>query len=254
MIRKVAVIGGGLMGRQIALNTAIYPYEAYVYDLNAGVRAAVKQWEDEYLAGRIKKGRMTEEQVAGIRERFHIAETIEEAVSDADLIIEAVVEQKEVKKAVFRQLSALAREDAILATNSSYMVSSTFKDDVTNPSRLVNVHYFNPALVMKLVEVCRGEHTSDETVEACVAFARSTGKTPVRIEKEIDGFLANRILTEAYSADPQGPAVTAAFCGVILDTIRGELKQLLNRLYKDNFFETPFNFRPLVALCVCEFI
>lgn len=199
MIRKVAVIGGGLMGRQIALNTAIYPYEAYVYDLNAGVRAAVKQWEDEYLAGRIKKGRMTEEQVAGIRERFHIAETIEEAVSDADLIIEAVVEQKEVKKAVFRQLSALAREDAILATNSSYMVSSTFKDDVTNPSRLVNVHYFNPALVMKLVEVCRGEHTSDETVEACVAFARSTGKTPVRIEKEIDGFLANRILTAIHN-------------------------------------------------------
>ena len=199
MIRKVAVIGGGLMGRQIALNTAIYPYEAYVYDLNAGVRAAVKQWEDEYLAGRIKKGRMTEEQVAGIRERFHIAETIEEAVSDADLIIEAVVEQKEVKKAVFRQLSALAREDAILATNSSYMVSSTFKDDVTNPSRLVNVHYFNPALVMKLVEVCRGEHTSDETVEACVAFACSTGKTPVRIEKEIDGFLANRILTAIHN-------------------------------------------------------
>jgi len=199
MIRKVAVIGGGLMGRQIALNTAIYPYEAYVYDLSADVRAAVKQWEDEYLAGRIKKGRMTEEQVAGIRERFHIAETIEEAVSDADLIIEAVVEQKEVKKAVFRQLSALAREDAILATNSSYMVSSTFKDDVTNPSRLVNVHYFNPALVMKLVEVCRGEHTSDETVEACVAFARSTGKTPVRIEKEIDGFLANRILTAIHN-------------------------------------------------------
>ena len=199
MIRKVAVIGGGLMGRQIALNTAIYPYEAYVYDLNAGVRAAVKQWEDEYLAGRIKKGRMTEEQVAGIRERFHIAETIEEAVSDADLIIEAVVEQKEVKKAVFRRLSALAREDAILATNSGYMVSATFKDDVTNPSRLVNVHYFNPALVMKLVEVCRGEHTSDETVEACVAFARSTGKTPVRIEKEIDGFLANRILTAIHN-------------------------------------------------------
>ncbi len=198
-IRKVAVVGGGLMGRQIALNTAIYPYEAYVYDVNAEVRGKVRAWEDEYLAGRIRKGRMTEEQVAGIRERFHIAETLEEAVADADLVIEAVVEQKDVKKAVFRELSRIAREDAILATNSSYMVSSTFKDDVKNPARLVNVHYFNPALVMKLVEVCRGEHTSDETVESCVAFARATGKTPVRIEKEIDGFLANRILTAIHN-------------------------------------------------------
>ena len=198
-IRKVAVIGGGLMGRQIGLNTAIYPYDVTLYDVKEEVRNAVKVWEDEYLAGRIKKGRMTEEQVAGIRERFHIADTMEAAVRDADLVIEAVVEQKDVKKAVFRELSSLVRDDTILATNSSYMVSSTFKDDVTHPERLLNVHYFNPALVMKLVEVCRGEHTADETVEAAFEFARSTGKTPVRIEKEIDGFLANRILTAIHN-------------------------------------------------------
>ena len=198
-IKKVAVIGGGLMGRQIGLNTAIYPYDVTLFDVKEEVRNAVKVWEDEYLSGRIKKGRMTEEQVAGIRERFHIADTMEAAVRDADLVIEAVVEQKEVKKAVFRELSALVREDTILATNSSYMVSSTFKDDVTHPERLLNVHYFNPALVMKLVEICRGEHTADETVEAAFEFARSTGKTPVRIEKEIDGFLANRILTAIHN-------------------------------------------------------
>ena len=198
-IKKVAIIGGGLMGRQIGLNTAIYPYDVTLFDVKNEVRNAVKVWEDEYLAGRIKKGRMTEEQVAGIRERFHIADTMEAAVKDANLVIEAVVEQKDVKKAVFRELSSLVREDTILATNSSYMVSSTFKDDVTHPERLLNVHYFNPALVMKLVEVCRGDHTADETVEACVQFARATGKTPVRIEKEIDGFLANRILTAIHN-------------------------------------------------------
>lgn len=198
-ITKVAVIGGGLMGRQIGLNTAIYPYEVKLFDLNPEVRAAVLRWEDEYLAGRIAKGRMTEEQVAGIRSRFSVVESMEEAVHDADLVIEAVVEKKEVKHAVFRELSPLVREDAILATNSSYMVSSTFREDVTNPARLVNMHYFNPALVMKLVEVCRGVHTSDETAEAVYEFARSTGKTPVRIEKEIDGFLANRILTAIHN-------------------------------------------------------
>ena len=193
-IQKVAVIGGGLMGRQIALNSAIYPYDVTLFDLKPEVREAVRVWEDEYLKGRIAKGRMTEEQVAGIRERFHIAKTMADAVKDADLVIEAVVERKDVKKAVFRELSGLVREDTILATNSSYMVSSTFKDDVTNPSRLLNMHYFNPALVMKLVEVCRGEHTADTVY----AFAEATGKTPVRVEKEIDGFLANRILSAIY--------------------------------------------------------
>ncbi len=194
-IKKVAVIGGGLMGRQIGLNTAIYPYEVRLFDVVPAVRENVAAWEDTYLAGRIAKGRMTEETVAGIRTRFSIAETMAEAVSGADLVIEAVVERKDVKKAVFREISALARKDAILATNSSYMVSSTFIDDVSNPSRLLNMHYFNPALVMKLVEICRGEHTSDEIVDAAYDFAKSTGKTPVRVEKEIDGFLANRILT-----------------------------------------------------------
>ncbi len=70
---------------------------------------------------------------------------------------------------------------------------------MTHPERLLNVHYFNPALVMKLVEICRGTHTADETVEAAFEFARATGKTPVRIEKEIDGFLANRILTAIHN-------------------------------------------------------
>ncbi len=193
-IKKVAVIGGGLMGRQIGLNSAIYPYEVTLFDLKPEVREAVLKWEDEYLAGRIKKGRMTEEQVAGIRSRFHVVDTMEEAVKDADLVIEAVLEREDVKRTVFRQLSDLVREDTILASNSSALVSSLFKDDVKNPSRLLNMHYFNPALVMKLVEVCRGTHTADETVDAVYKFAEATGKTPIRIEKEIGGFIANRIL------------------------------------------------------------
>ena len=194
-IQKVAVIGGGLMGRQIALNTAIYPYEVRLFEVNPAVREAVQKWEDEYLAGRIAKGRMSEEQVAGIRSRFVITQTMEEAVADADLVIEAVVERKEIKHAVMRQLGELTRADCIVATNSSYMVSSTFRDDLPNPGRLLNLHYFNPALVMKLVEVVRGDHTSDEVVDAAYDFCQKTGKTPIRVEKEIDGFIVNRILT-----------------------------------------------------------
>ena len=193
-IKKVCVIGGGLMGRQIALNTAIYPFDVTVFDANPAVLEDLAKWADTYLAGRIAKGRMTEEQVAGIRSRFTICATLEEAVKDADLVIEAIVERKDIKSAVFAQVSALVREDTIIATNSSRMVSSMFVDDVSNPQRLANLHYFNPALVMKLVEVVQGAHCSDETAQALYDFAVATGKEPIWLRKEIDGFVVNRIL------------------------------------------------------------
>ena len=197
-IRTVAVIGGGLMGRQIALNTAIYPYEVYITDNNPEVLKKVADWEEEYLAGRIAKGRMTEEQVAGIKSRFHIVATTEEAVKNADLVIEAVLERKDIKEIVLTTAAKYAREDCIIATNSSYMPSSLFAELIPNPSRLCNLHYFNPALVMKLTEIARGEHTSDETVKAVYDFSLNTGKKPVIVNKEIDGFIVNRILSAIY--------------------------------------------------------
>ena len=193
-IANVCVVGGGLMGRQIALNTAIYPYQVTLFDSNPAVLEDVAKWENDYLAGRIAKGRMTEEQVAGIRSRVTVCATLEEAAKGADLVIEAIVERRDIKSAVLRQISDLVRPDTIIATNSSRMVSSLFVDDVANPQRLANLHYFNPALVMKLVEVVQGEHCSDETGQALYDFALSTGKTPIRMKKEIDGFVVNRIL------------------------------------------------------------
>lgn len=193
-IQKVCVIGGGLMGRQIALNTAIYPFDVTIFDANPAVLEDMVKWLDNYLTGRIAKGRMTEEQVAQIRSRFTVCATMEEAVKDVDLVIEAIVERKDIKSLVFKQVDALVRPDTIIATNSSRMVSSLFKDDISHPERLANLHYFNPALVMKLVEVVQGEHCSEETAKALYDFAAATGKTPIWIKKEIDGFIANRIL------------------------------------------------------------
>ena len=197
-IKTVAVIGGGLMGRQIALNSAIYPYEVYLVDNNPAVLEAVRQWAEQYLAGRIAKGRMTEEQVAGIKARFHVVDSMEEAMKNADLVIEAVVEREDVKHAVLKQAAELALKGCIIGTNSSRMVSSLFKADVPDASKLLNIHYFNPALVMKLIEVVRNDETSDETVEAVFAFSRATGKTPILVNKEIDGFVVNRVLSAIY--------------------------------------------------------
>ena len=193
-IKKVCVIGGGLMGRQIALNTAIYPFDVTIYDANPAVLEDVAKRKDEYLSGRIAKGRMTEEQVAAISSRFTVCLTMEEALKDADLVIEAIIENKEIKEAVFRQVSDLVRHDTIIATNSSRMASSLFAHCVANPRCLANLHYFNPALVMRLVEVVQGEHCSDETAQALYDFAIATGKEPIWLKKEVEGFVVNRIL------------------------------------------------------------
>ena len=193
-IRKVCVIGGGAMGRQIALNTAIYPFEVTVFDANPACLEDLAAWEKNYLAGRIAKGRMTEEQVAGIKARLTICDTLEAALKDVDLVIETIVEREDIKRSVLKQVSDLVRPDTLITTNSSRMVASLFKNDVANPSRLANLHYFNPALVMKLVEVVKGEHCSQETANTLMEFCKATGKTPILLNREVDGFVVNRIL------------------------------------------------------------
>ena len=202
MIKTVCVVGAGMMGRQIALHTARFGYEVFVTDSNADVCAAAAAWAEDYLAGRVAKGRMTQEVVDDIKARFHVATSLEEAAKDADLVIEAIFENEEAKHAIFRQLNAVCRKEALLTTNSSTMVSSLFAADVDDPSRLANLHYFNPALVMELVEVVMGAHTSEATGQALMEFCRATAKHPVLLRKEVEKFIVNRIMTaianEAY--------------------------------------------------------
>ena len=207
-MKKCAVIGGGAMGRQIALNTAIHGYEVTVCESFPAALASLESWKEEYLAGRIAKGRMTQEQVDEIKSRFCVTEDLAEACKDADIVIEAIIEDKQAKTELLGKVSKLVRPDTVIATNSSFMVSSTFKDVVDHPERLANLHYFMPALVMKLVEVVKGEHTSQETVDKLMEFGRSTGKTPALVKKEEDGFIVNNILKvikdEAYRLVGEG--------------------------------------------------
>ena len=194
-IKKVTVIGSGIMGRQIALNSAISGFNTILASRSENSAAAVKAWEEEYLAGRIAKGRMTPEQVDAIKGRFSVVSSYEQALTDPDLIIEAIPEQEALKRDLFCMIEKLAPAKAIVATNSSYMVSSKFADCFADPSRLCNLHYYNPALVMKFVEVVKGPHTSYETIETVRGFAVACGKLPSVMYKEISGFIANYILS-----------------------------------------------------------
>ncbi|MBE6957390.1 MAG: 3-hydroxyacyl-CoA dehydrogenase family protein [Ruminococcaceae bacterium] len=212
-MKKCAVIGGGAMGRQIALNTAIHGYEVAVCESFPAALESLENWKESYLAGRVEKGRMTQEQVDAVKARFAVTADLAVACKDADIVIEAIIEDKQAKLDLLGRVSKLVRADTLITTNSSYMVSSTFAGVVDHPERLANLHYFMPALVMKLVEVVRGDHTSQETVDKLMAFARETGKTPTLVQKEEDGFIVNNILNaikeEAYRLVSQGVCTTA---------------------------------------------
>lgn len=193
-LRRVSVIGAGLMGRQIALNAAQHGFAAQLWDASAPQLQAAERWVDEYVAGRIEKGRWTNEQAAGAREKLGFAASLAAAVTDADLVIEAVVEDLAVKRAVFAELDRLAPARTVLASNSSTFVSSLVADVTKRPAQVANLHYFNPAMVMEVVEVVQGPHTSDETATLLVEFVRRLGKRPILMKKEIEGFIANRLL------------------------------------------------------------
>jgi len=197
-IKSCCLIGGGRMGRQIALNAAIHGFKAVVYDLSAEVLADVDKWAEEYLAGRIAKGRLTEEQVAKVKTLFSTEADLAKAVKGIDCVIEAIVEVEDVKHKFFKQLAEVIDDHTIVATNSSYMISSIFAGDMKDPSKLCNMHFYNPALVLKFVEVVQGPHTSTETAEAVYNFAKATGKMPIWQKKEIPGFAGNYIISGLY--------------------------------------------------------
>ena len=152
-----------------------------------------KAWADKYLAGRVEKGRITQDVADKVAANITYSTNLEEAVKDADIVIEAVKEDLQIKRDTLSAVSKVVKPDTIIGTNSSNICSSKLADVVVNPERLLNMHYFNPALVMKLVELVRNPHTNDETVETAKAFCLNTDKSPITINKEISGFVANRI-------------------------------------------------------------
>ena len=193
-IKKVVVIGGGTMGKQIALNAAIHGYEVNLTDSFPGVLEKVDTWSKEYLNGRVAKGKMAADVAQNTIARFHMVHDLAEAVKDAELVIEVIVEKLDVKQELFVKLEALTRPDTILVSNSSTFVPSVISSRMKNRSRVANLHYFNPALHMELVEVVAAPQSSKETIDTLMEFATSIGKKAIKVQKEIEGFVVNRLL------------------------------------------------------------
>ena len=192
-VRNISVLGAGNMGHQISTLCAIKGYKTICMDVSDEILKKAEAFVDRYLPGRVEKGRLTEEQAKQARENITFTSSLEEAVKDADYVIEAVLEVLDLKRKIYADLDKMAPPHAILATNSSYIVSSRIADATSRPEKVVNLHFFNPALVMKLVEVVQGPHTSDETAQISMALCEKLEKMGVHLKKEVDGFLLNRI-------------------------------------------------------------
>jgi 3-hydroxybutyryl-CoA dehydrogenase len=193
-IKNIAVIGAGNMGHQIAISAALAGYQVKVTDISSEMLAEAKQFAQNWLPERVAKGKLAQEIAQQALEHLSFTESLSEAVAEADFVIEAAVEKLAVKRKLFSEIDCLAPNHAILATNSSFIVSSKIADATQRPEKVCNMHFFNPALVMKLVEVVQGPHTSEETAQITKDLVERMGKTPVLLKKEIYGFLVNRIL------------------------------------------------------------
>ena len=194
MSQRVAVIGAGLMGSGIAQVAAQAGWHVVLRDVSdEALRRGVDAIEES--TGRfVEKGRLS----AGDREASlaRITATTDlDAAADADIVVEAIFEQVEVKQAVFRDLDRILRDGAVLATNTSAIPITTIASATQRPGSVVGMHFFSPVPLMALCELVRGLHTSDATLATARSFAESVGKTCVVVNRDVAGFVTTRLIS-----------------------------------------------------------
>lgn len=199
-IKKIAVLGAGLMGHGIAqvaaqtgkCNVNLRDVEQRFIDNGTGmIRGSLSRF--------VKKQQMTESEMNEILSRIRTTLDLKEAVADADLIIEAVPENPELKKSMFREVDTYAPPHAILASNTSSVSITELASATKRPEKVCGMHFFNPPQLMKLVEIVKGAKTSDETTQTVQETAQRFGKETVLVKKDSPGFIVNRILVPALN-------------------------------------------------------
>lgn len=197
MVTTIGVVGAGTMGSGIANLAALSGFSVMLVDLEEQALQKARSRMEAFMDKSVAKGKMTAEQKHEALERVRTSTNLHD-MKQADIVIEAVIENMKVKKEVFSQLDNIAPEHAILATNTSSMSITEIASATNRPSQVVGMHFFNPPQLMKLVEVVRGYKTSDETVERTKELARKLNKEPVEVKKDSPGFIVNRIMIPQF--------------------------------------------------------
>ncbi|MBT5974494.1 MAG: 3-hydroxybutyryl-CoA dehydrogenase [Flavobacteriaceae bacterium] len=194
---KVGIIGSGTMGSGIAQVAATSGCQVNLFDANRAVLEKSKISLEKILIRLIEKGRIDISEKNRIQSNINYVDSLEE-LSNSDLIIEAIIENLEIKKKEFSELETLVNDDCIIASNTSSLSIASIAASLKNPKRCVGIHFFNPAPLMKLVEVIPAIQTSYETLEKSIDTISSWGKT-VAIAKDTPGFIVNRVARPFYS-------------------------------------------------------
>ncbi|PSL35477.1 3-hydroxyacyl-CoA dehydrogenase NAD-binding domain-containing protein [Chitinophaga ginsengisoli] len=194
-IRTIAVCGAGTMGAGIAQVAAAGGYRTILFDVQAAMLEKAQQQITQQLDNAVKKGKLTAEEKDAILERLVFTAQVEDC--RAELVIEAIVEKLEIKTTLFNQLAAINTPATILASNTSSLPISGIAAGIDHPERVAGMHFFNPAPVMKLVEIVKGKDTATEVTALLYALSQRLGKTPVMVQ-DTPGFIVNRVARHYY--------------------------------------------------------
>jgi 3-hydroxybutyryl-CoA dehydrogenase len=192
-IKVIGVLGAGTMGNGIAQVAAQAGCQVVMRDIEDRFVENGLKAIDKFLAKSVEKGKMNEDQKKGILSRIKGTTRMED-LKNVDFVIEAVFEDLELKKTLFKQLDELTRPGVLLTTNTSSMSITEIAVATRRPEKVAGMHFFNPAPLMKLVEVIRGYHTDDGTTQAVMELARKMGKEPVEVKRDTPGFIVNRLM------------------------------------------------------------
>lgn len=209
-IRNISVIGAGLMGHGIGLTYALGGYRVVLNDTREVILSNALSYIRNDLKTLAENGVISQDMIEETLSRLTTTTNLKKAVKDADFVTEAAVEDAEVKREIFSHLDVFCPEHAIFASNTSSLVLRDFTSQCRRKDRILITHWFNPPHIVPVVEVVRGEETSDETMEVVYALLQKVKKVPVKILKEIPGFVVNRIqvgmFREVWSLWQQGIA------------------------------------------------
>jgi 3-hydroxybutyryl-CoA dehydrogenase len=194
-MNKICICGAGTMGSGIAQACASAGFSTILYDLNEEVLERAKQKINNDLDKLVEKGRLQADQKENLLSNLRFTNSIADCI--ADLVIEAIIEKMEAKIGLFGELSKINTEQTLFASNTSSLSINAIAKHIPGPQRFAGLHFFNPAPVMKLVEVVKGEATSDASISALVEFTRKLGKQPV-VCKDSPGFIVNRVARPFY--------------------------------------------------------
>ncbi|MBF7095624.1 3-hydroxyacyl-CoA dehydrogenase family protein [Alkalibacter mobilis] len=196
-ITKIGIIGSGAMGTGIAHILAQYGYRVILNDIDEKkVENSIRSIET-ILDSKIKRGKITEAEKVELTENISISSNLTD-MKDTDLIIEAIIENLDAKTRVFSTLDKICNENVIFATNTSTMSITKIASGTKRPEKVVGLHFFNPAPVMKLVEIIRGYYTNDDVVSELKNLVRSIGKESIEVKKDSPGFVVNRLMLAQF--------------------------------------------------------